>query len=156
MQNILVSYQVEKARAKKIKKYVAKIQADDPFTIPSFEESSSFPVGMEEGHRDEPKNVFSLGPSASSLKRTCKGVDSFFVPRTTPGSQPTVDAKWKKIEKEVAWECIARWWYDTDISFNTSNSAYFQPMIDVIATCGQGFKAPSFHNIKESLLQNEV
>ena len=88
---------------------MGKSQVDDAFTIPSFEESSSFPVGMEEGHRDEPKNVFSLGPSASNLKRTHKGLESFFVPRTTPGSQPTIDAKWKKMEKEATWECTTRW-----------------------------------------------
>jgi hypothetical protein len=156
MQNLLESYQAEKARAKKIKKDVGKSQVDDAFTIPSFEESSSFPVGLGVGHRDEVENVSSVGPSASSLKRARKGLDSFFVPRTTPGSQPTIDAKWKKIEKEVAWECIARWWYDADIPFNATNSAYYQPMIDAIAACGLGFKAPSFHDIRGSLLQNEV
>jgi hypothetical protein len=34
------------------------------------------------------------------LKRARKGLDAFFVPRTSPGSQPTIDAKWKKIEKD--------------------------------------------------------
>jgi hypothetical protein len=124
MQNLLESFQVEKAKTKKIKKDIGKSQIDDAFHndpeghIPSFEESSSFPVGL--GHRDEHVS----GPSASSLKRARKGLDSFFVPCTTPGSQPTIDAKWKKIEKELAWECIARWWYDADIPFNATNFAY--------------------------------
>jgi hypothetical protein len=95
MQNLLESYQAEKAKTKKIKKDVGKSQADDPSTIPSFEESSSFPVGLGVGHRDELENVSSIGPSVSSLKRARKGPDSFFVPRTTPGSQPTIDTKWK-------------------------------------------------------------
>jgi hypothetical protein len=84
------------------------------------------------GHRDEVENVSSIGPSASSLKRTRKGLHSFFVPRTTPGSQPTIEAKWKKIEKRAAWECIDRWWYDADIPFNAINPAYYQRMIDVL------------------------
>ena len=101
-----------------------------------------------------------MGPSSSNLKRPRRGIgrglDSFFVPRTTPGAQPTVDAKWKKMEKEAAWECIARWWYDTNIPLNATNSSYYQPMIDAIASCGLGFKRPSFHDIKGSLLRNEV
>jgi len=46
--------------------------------------------------------------SALNLKRTItrKEIDSL-VPHTTPVSQPTLDVKWKKIEKEVAYECIA-------------------------------------------------
>ena len=78
------------------------------------------------------------------------------MPRTTLGAQPTIDAKWKKMEKDVACECIARWWYDADIPFNATNSAYYQPMIDAIASCGPCFKGPSFHDIRGPLLQNEV
>ena len=125
MQNLLKSFPVEKAKTKKIKKDIGKSPIDDAFHndpedyIPSFEESSSFPVGL--GYRDE--HVF--GPSASSLKRAREGFDSFFVPHTTLGSQTTIDAKWKKIEKDTAWECIARWWYDANIPFNATNSAYY-------------------------------
>ena len=60
------------------------------------------------------------------------------------------------MEKEVAYECIARWWYDADIPFNATNFAYYQPMIDAIASCGAGFKGPRFHDIREPRLQNEV
>jgi hypothetical protein len=93
--------------------------------MPSFEESSIFLVG----HREE------LGPrpSSSNLKRPRNRLDSFFVPCTTHGAQPTIDAKWKKMEREATWECIARWWYDADIPFNGNNSAYYQPMLDVVA-----------------------
>jgi hypothetical protein len=115
MQGYIESFQVDKTKTKKIKKDIGRSQKDDEYDndpedhIPSFEESSTFPIG----HRDE--HVSS--PSSSNLKRACKGLDSFFVPSTTPGAQPTLDAKWKKIEKEAAWECIARWWYDADIPF---------------------------------------
>jgi hypothetical protein len=125
MQGLLEAYQAEKAKNKKIQKDIGKSQLDDAFHndieghISSFEQSSNFLVG----HRDE-----HVGPSASNLKRACKGIDYFFVPHTTPGSQPTLNAKWKKIEKDVAWECIARWWYDADIPFNPTNVAYYQPM----------------------------
>ena len=116
--------------------------------MPSFEESSSFPIRGR------------VGSSASNFKRprkgTGRGLDSSFVPRTTPCAHPTIDAKWKKMEKEATWECIARWWYDAEISFNATSSSYYQPMIDAIDSCGMGFKGPSFHDIKGALLRNEV
>ena len=75
----------------------------------------------------------------SSSKRARGNLESFFVPRTTLGAQPTIDAKWK-MERKAAWECIARWWYDADIPFNAAKSVYYQPMLDAIAACGMGFK----------------
>jgi hypothetical protein len=71
-------------------------------------------------------------------------VDTFFVPCTTIVAQRTIGSKWKKMEKEVVWECIARWWYDAYIPFNPTNSFFYQPMIDAIASCGSGFEGPSF------------
>eukprot|EP00253_Pinus_taeda_P014426 PITA_14426 len=43
-----------------------------------------------------------------------------------------------------------------DILFNATNSTYYQPMIDAIASCGAGFKDLYFHDIKGPLLQDEV
>jgi hypothetical protein len=102
-----------KPRSRRFKK-TGKSQKDDEYDydndpedhIPSFEESSTFPIA----HRDE--HVSS--PSSSNLKRARKGLDSFFVPRTTPSVQPTLDAKWKNKEKKASWKCIGRWWYDAD------------------------------------------
>jgi hypothetical protein len=62
MKNLLAFYQVDKSRAKKIKKYAGKSQDDDPFTIPSFEESSSFPIGLGVGQRDEVENAYFVHP----------------------------------------------------------------------------------------------
>ena len=141
MLSFIEAYNEEKGRNKRLKKDISKIQKDDAMFsdpdfeeyMPSFEDSSSFPGKAREG-----------SSSGLNLRRTvaCNGIDFFFVPRTTPGSQPTLDAKWKKIEKGVAYECIARWWYDADIPFNATNFAYYQPMIDAIASCGPGFKGP--------------
>ena len=100
------AFQEEKAKAKKLQKDIgtssmslefdSDYDGDDLDTpqneMPSFEESSSFPIKGR------------VGPRASNFKRprrgTGRGLDSFFVPRTTPGAQPTIDAKWKKMEKE--------------------------------------------------------
>ena len=50
----------------------------------------------------------------------------------------------------------ARWWCDANIPFNATNSSYYQPMIDVIDSCGLDLKGPSFHDIRGLLLRNEV
>ena len=60
------------------------------------------------------------------------------------------------MEKEAAWECIARWSCDAYIPFNATNYSYYQPIIDDIASSGPDFKGPSFHDIKGPLLRNEV
>lgn len=73
---------------------------------------------------------------------------TFFVPCTTLGSQPTIDVKWLKIE-EVAYESIVDGGMMQTFPSNATNFAYYQPMIDVIASCEPGFKGPSFHDIKE-------
>ena len=126
---------------------------------PSFEESSSFPNPAHDPYtipREENVVVGGVGSSTSQFKKPRGSLESFFQPRTTPGAQPTIDAKWKKVEKEVAWECIARWWYDADIPFNASRSIYYQPMLDAIASCDLGFKGPSYEDIRGPLLKTEV
>ena len=70
--------------------------------------------------------------------------------------QPTLDDHWKKKYKEVAYEYIARWWYDADLPFNAARSSYYQPMWDVVIAAGKGFKGPSMHDLRGSLLQKEI
>ena len=162
----LEAYQADKAKNKKMQKEIGKgalgIGSDPQDRIPSFEESCTFPIDpytnpIQKKHNREEELVGGFGSSSTSnVKRARSNLESFFVPRTIPGAQPTIDAKWKKMEKDAAWECIARWWYDADIPFNATNSVYYQPMIDSIASCGPGFKGPNFHDIRGPLLQNEV
>ena len=73
-----------------------------------------------------------------------------------PQMQPTLDDHWKKQYRDIAYEYIARWWYDADIPFNAARSPYYQPMWDAIVACGRGFKGPSMHDLRGSLLHKEV
>jgi len=172
MLSSIEAYQEEKAKAKKIQEDIGR--SSMPFEddidydpeggdcetpqghLTSFEESSSFPIRGRGRHRASNSNLKRPRTTPGTTPISNRGLDSYFVPRTTPGAQPTIDAKWKKMEKEAAWECIARWWYDADIPFNATNSSYYQPMIDAIASCGPGFKGPSFQDIRGPLLRNEV
>jgi hypothetical protein len=143
MQDHLDAYQADKAKNKKVQKEVGRSSSGTQFdndlqdTMPSFEESSAFPIrGRDPYTNPREEHVGGNGAGASTSKRPRGNLESFFVPHTTPGAQPTIDAKWKKIEREAAWECIARWWYDADIPFNAARSAYYQPMLDAIISCG--------------------
>jgi hypothetical protein len=91
-----------------------------------------------------------------------KNIKSYFTPSPNSASasqpsqtQPTLDSHWKKQYKDVAFEYIARWWYDADIPFNAAHSPYYQPMWDFVIAVGKGFKGPSTHDLRGSLLQKE-
>ena len=66
--------------------------------LTSFEESSSFPVRGRGRHRASNSNLKRPRSTPVTTPMSNKGLESFFVPRTTPGAQPTIDAKWKKME----------------------------------------------------------
>ena len=51
---------------------------------------------------------------------------------------------------------IATWWFDANISFNGAKSFYYQPMIDAITSMRPGFKGPSYHDLRGSLLKDLV
>jgi hypothetical protein len=165
MMGLLEGYQADKAKNKKVRKEVGRssggtrFDSDPQDRMPSFEESSAFPIPGRDPYtnpREEVEHVGGSGAGASGSKRPRGILDSFFLPRTTLGFQPTIDAKWKKIEREAAWECIARWWYDVDIPFNAARSVYYQPILDAVASCGSGFKGPGYEDIRGNLLKNEV
>jgi hypothetical protein len=163
MMGLLEGFQEDKSKTKKAKKEVGRssggtrFDSDPQDRMPSFEESSAFPILGHDPYtnpREEVEHVGGSGAGASGSKRPLGNLESFFLPRTTPSSQPTIYAKWKKIEREAAWECIVR--YDADIPFNAARSVYYQPMLDVVASCGSGFKGPGYEDIRGDLLKNEV
>ncbi|KAK2979276.1 hypothetical protein RJ640_021976, partial [Escallonia rubra] len=81
-----------------------------------------------------------------------KNVSSFFAPRTTPGSQPSI--KSAMATKEMTDN--AKLAYDANVPFNGAHSKYYQPMFDAAVVVGPGFKAPSFHDLRGNLLRTLV
>lgn len=69
---------------------------------------------------------------------------------------PTLDDHWMKELREIVCDYITRQWYDVDIPFNASCSPYYEPMFDVIFVARKGFKGPTMHELRGSLLQKEV
>lgn len=77
--------------------------------------------------------------SQNAKKRATGGVPNFFVPRTTPGAQPTI--KSVLAGKEAVHRvdiAIATFFYENCIPLNALNSISYQKMIDAIGALGPG------------------
>jgi hypothetical protein len=101
MFSLFESYQAEKSKHTKIQSEIGRssTQMKNRERIPSFEESSSFPIPLHDPYtspreKRHPREEEVVGGNSS--KMAC-------------GNHPTIDAKWKKMEREVVWECIVRW-----------------------------------------------
>ena len=71
-------------------------------------------------------------------------INTFFAPRTKPGSQPTLDGTgWEKNIHSQARKAFANFWYYPNIPFHCARSPYWQAMIDAVVVAGPGLKAPS-------------
>jgi hypothetical protein len=84
-------------------------------------------------------------------------IGTYFLPRTTPGAQPTI----KNViqSKERVEKCdlaIAKWFLDASIPFNAANSPYFQPAVDALCSIGAGYKVPTMHALRGNLLNKWV
>ncbi|XP_016164627.1 uncharacterized protein LOC107607163 [Arachis ipaensis] len=97
-------------------------------------------------------------PAPSSRKgKQVKGLQSYFPSATTPGAQPTIKSILQS--KEIGEKCdiaIAKWMMDASIPFNAVNSAYYQPMIDAIASMGTGYKGLNYPRVRGYLLSKLV
>ncbi|XP_039688054.1 uncharacterized protein [Medicago truncatula] len=111
-------------------------------------------IGNEEQtQRGQPRSVV-----VASQKGTNNGsFDNYFLPRTTPGSQPTIKSVLQT--KEVVEKCdlaLAKWFIAASIPFNAANSPYFQSAVDALCCMGAGYKAPSIHDLRGPLLNKWV
>ncbi|XP_072064244.1 uncharacterized protein [Arachis hypogaea] len=97
-------------------------------------------------------------PAPISRKgKQVKGLQSYFPSATTPGAQPTIKSVLQS--KEIVEKCdiaIAKWMMDASVPFNAVNSAYYQLMIDAIASMGAGYKGPNYPRVRGYLLSKLV
>ncbi|KAL4306301.1 hypothetical protein AHAS_Ahas16G0164600 [Arachis hypogaea] len=93
-------------------------------------------------------------PTSISRKgKQVKGLQSYFPSATTPGAQPTIKSVLQS--KKIVEKCdiaIAKWIVDASVPFNAVNSAYYQPMIDAIASMGAGYKGPSYPRVRRDVV----
>ncbi|PKU66856.1 hypothetical protein MA16_Dca014463 [Dendrobium catenatum] len=118
---------------------------------------SEDPVEEERGSCSITKSQSSdvHGKGIDKEKRKIDEIDNFFAPRTKPGSQPSlrsvIASKEAMHHTNLA---IARWFYDSCISFNAINSPFAQKAIDVIASIELGYKLPSYYRLRVNLLRD--
>ncbi|TXG48622.1 hypothetical protein EZV62_024497 [Acer yangbiense] len=62
----------------------------------------------------------------------------------------------KKVFRDRACKCFARWMYDAGIPFNAVKHDSFQVFIEAVGQHGPGMKAPSYHEVRVPLLKQEV
>eukprot|EP00253_Pinus_taeda_P001827 PITA_01827 len=98
----------------------------------------------------------SIVASPSSHMGTHPSISSFFVPRTTAGSQLGIKSSMKKKEKVEADRLVSRCLLWSDVPFNIAKTnPFYQPMFDAVAVVGPRYKDPTFAELRGPLLQDE-
>ncbi|XP_059065014.1 uncharacterized protein LOC131857040 [Cryptomeria japonica] len=115
-------------------------------------------LGEEDG---EDGSYRECGSTPNSIARgpTIGGgnINTFFQPRTTPGSQTTLESTgWRRTIIEQAKKAIGNFWYSSHMAFHASRNPYWQPMVDAIAAVGPGFQAPSYESLRVGMLKDAV
>jgi hypothetical protein len=80
---------------------------------------------------------------------------SYFMPRTTPGAQPSIKSMLKKKEKEEAEKLVGRCLLWSDIPFNFARNPFYVSMFEAASIVGPGYKPPTYEEFRGPILQNE-
>ncbi|KAF1874119.1 hypothetical protein Lal_00041563 [Lupinus albus] len=152
-----------KGQVEKCKKVLTNIQYE---LHKSIDEMKSKKRKVEDEYEDEnPCDEVTDLLHTQTIKTPCtstsqkgKGhIGSYFMPRTTHGAQPTLKSVMQS--KEVIEKCdlaITKWMIDACVSFNATNSAYYQPMIDALCSMGPGYKGPNYYRVRGHLVNKWV
>ena len=161
-----VRFQMEENLMEIVKTKQQAKEDQENSNISSLEETQEYEVVQEihasGGNLGRRNNI---GPSGGNLgrvlsksnlgKRKVIGeIDKYFAPRTTPGAQLRIKSVLvtKEAKKRVDM-AIARFMYDACIPLNAVNSSYYQPMLNAIASIGQGYRGPNYHALRVPLLK---
>ncbi|CAN1791567.1 hypothetical protein LINPERHAP1_LOCUS19374 [Linum perenne] len=71
-------------------------------------------------------------------------------------TQTTMSTSLKKDLRKDAAKSIGRWFYLTGTSFNAAREPEYYTMFELAARHGPGFKPPSYYEIRETLLKEEL
>ncbi|XP_073046708.1 uncharacterized protein [Primulina eburnea] len=93
-----------------------------------------------------PKKPRSLGPINAFFKLDAKNQG---------GKAPQFNEVQKKLRSDAV-QKFARWMYDAGIAFNAVKYDSLKPMIEAIGQYGPGMKPPSYHEVREPLLKEEI
>lgn len=94
----------------------------------------------------QPKKPRQLGPINAFFKLDAKNQG---------GKTPQFNEVQKKLRSDAV-QKFARWMYDAGIAFSALKYDSFKPMIEAIGQYGPGLKPPSYHEVREPLLKEEI
>ncbi|PKI34564.1 hypothetical protein CRG98_045101 [Punica granatum] len=75
-----------------------------------------------------------------------------FIPQVSPDNPPATDDS-QKLKQDHADKKVAMFFFHNAIPFRAAKSVYYQEMVDSIAECGTGYKAPSQEKLRTALLE---
>ncbi|KAK4591979.1 hypothetical protein RGQ29_016449 [Quercus rubra] len=105
----------------------------------------------DDGSDDELIEVQQLH-SSKGRGRHIGSMDKFVAKK----KQVTMNSVFKKGERDLVIQQIARFFYTSAIPFNCVKNPEFLRMIDMISRFGIGLRPPSYHEIRETCLKKEV
>ncbi|XP_011628201.1 uncharacterized protein LOC18447366 [Amborella trichopoda] len=112
---------------------------------PKIEQTPNSPHNSSSASGGFHLNVGSSGQRGS----TCP---SLLFPHPSPSGQPILDDSQRQ-KQEEADKKIALFFFHNSIPFSSSKSIYYHGMVDAIADCGVGYRAPSYDRLRTTLLE---
>ncbi|XP_057986679.1 uncharacterized protein LOC110658706 [Hevea brasiliensis] len=149
----LLEYMQQKASAKNLDKLP---DYEDVETLRDDEDEDDVGIilGGSKGSSEVQKKARTKGPiDLYFAKSAAKVVQDR---KNSKLKQTTINVACKKELRKKACKDIARWMYDATIPFNAINYPSFQVMVESIGQFGIGMKAPSFHDVRVPLLNEQV
>ena len=92
------------------------------------------------------------GSSHSPMPST---TSPFFVPRTTPGVQPSITSMLKKDAKKEVDKLVGRCLLWCDIPFSFARNPFYVNMFEVVSIVGPRYKPPTYEQLRGPILQYE-
>ncbi|XP_072958890.1 uncharacterized protein [Typha angustifolia] len=77
---------------------------------------------------------------------------SLLLPHPSTSAQPTIDDAQKE-KHDNANKKVALFFFHNSIPFSATKSSHYQAMVDAIAECGAGYKAPTYDMLRSDLLE---
>ncbi|CAN1184956.1 hypothetical protein LINPERPRIM_LOCUS39249 [Linum perenne] len=107
--------------------------------------------------KEAKKNLMSTRNSAASGSVSQDAIHSRFDVSMSSSSetQTTMSQLLKKDQRREACKGISQWFYKTATAFNGTRCEEYYRMFDLVARHGPGFKPPSYHEVRETFLQEE-
>lgn len=82
--------------------------------------------------------------SAPSGSVGASGIGSYFVPRHTPGAQPSLEAtRWNKEVHDQVDNALADFWVFNNLPISVVDSPYWEALATGLTVAGKGYKSPS-------------